>query len=196
MEKSILMCASMLLLSLFTSCGDQTTVPEENEDINNQDSSSLILYFSATGTTQGVANKMKEAFASDIEEIVPVTPYTDEDLNYRDDSSRANIEQNDPNARPEYVPLTSSVLDYDNIFIGYPIWHGRLPKIIYSLFDDYDLSNKTIFQFCTSGSTGISTSVNEIKESKPNANVLDGRRFVSNVSAEEISSWVNGLNIF
>ena len=96
---------------------------------NNMNNKSVVLYFSATGTTKKVAELIREVTNSDIEEIIPRDKYTNEDLNYNNDNSRANIEQNDNNARPEIVS-NIDISNYDAIYLGYPIWWGNVPKII------------------------------------------------------------------
>lgn len=156
---------------------------------------SIVLYFSCTGTTKTVATKIKEYLNCDILEIEPVIPYTSSDLNYNNSNSRANIESNDDNARPEFKELNLKLEDYYNIFIGYPIWWGTMPKIIFTLLDKYDFGNKNIIPFCTSGGSGISSSINDIKRLEPNANVMEGKRLSSSVSQSDLSSWIDSLNI-
>lgn len=155
----------------------------------------LVSYFSCTGNTQTVAEKIAAASEATNYRIIPQDPYTDADLNYNDNDCRANREQNDPDARPAISGSVEDISAYDVIFIGYPIWWGRLPKIIYTFMDAYDLSGKTVVPFCTSGGSGISTSVNEIRQLEPDATVLDGRRFSASVSEENISEWIETLNI-
>ena len=126
-------------------------------------------------------------------EIVPKEKYTDNDLNYGNDNSRANKEQNDSNARPE-IKNNINTDNYDIIFLGYPIWWGDVPKIILTFLDSHNLNGKTIIPFCTSGSTEISGSLNTLKEYNKNINWIDGKRFSSSTSQDEVSSWVNSLN--
>lgn len=153
---------------------------------------SAVIYFSATGTTKEVAEKISEVTNSDIIEIIPTQKYTSEDLSYNNDNCRANQEQNDENARPE-IQNKINVDDYDVIYLGYPIWWGTAPKIIFTLLDNYNFNGKNVILFCTSGGSGISQSVSDIKEYNRNMNVLDGRKFNSSVSKNEIESWINNL---
>ena len=127
---------------------------------------------------------------SNIFEIIPLDPYTEKDLNYNDDSCRANQEQNDDNCRPQISNPIVDFNQYNSFFIGYPIWWGKLPKIMYTFFETYDFSDKNIIPFCTSGGSGITTSVNEIKQLEPNANVDNGKRFSSSDSQETINQWL------
>lgn len=163
----------------------------ENTNINNK---SLILYFSVTNNTEQIAKYISEITSSDILEIIPKDVYTNEDLDYNNNNSRANREQNDKNARPK-ISNKLDLENYDVIYLGYPIWWEEEPRIILTLLDNYNLENKTIILFCTSGGSGIELSVNNIRNYNNKLNVLDGKRFSSNSSKEEVITWINSLNI-
>lgn len=163
----------------------------ENSNINNK---SLVLYFSATNNTEQVAKYISEITSSDILEIIPKDGYTNEDLDYNSNNSRANREQNDENARPE-ISNKLDLENYDIIYLGYPIWWEEEPRIILTLLDNYNLENKTIIPFCTSGGSGIELSVSNIRNYNDKLNVLDGKRFSPNSSKEEVITWINSLNI-
>ena len=163
----------------------------ENTNINNK---SLVLYFSVTNNTEQIAKYISEITSSDILEIIPKDVYTNEDLDYNNNNSRANREQNDKNARPE-ISNKLDLENYDVIYLGYPIWWEEEPRIILTLLDNYNLENKTIIPFCTSGGSGIELSVNNIRNYNNKLNVLDGKRFSSNSSKEEVITWINSLNI-
>ena len=150
-----------------------------------------IIYFSATGTTKKVAGYIKDATDGDLIEIVPKDKYTDSDLNYNNSNSRSTREQNDSSVRPE-ISNTIDTDSYDVIYLGYPIWWGDAPRIILTFLDNHDLSGKTVIPFCTSGGSGISTSVNYFKNNYKNVNWLDGKRL--GTSQSEVTNWVNGLN--
>ena len=150
-----------------------------------------IIYFSATGTTRKVAEYIKELTGGDLIEIVPKEKYTDSDLSYNNSNSRATKEQNDSSARPE-ISNTINTDSYDVIYLGYPIWWGDAPRIILTFLDEANLSGKTVIPFCTSGSSGISTSVNYFKSNYKNVNWQDGRRLEP--SQNEVEDWVNSLN--
>ncbi len=154
----------------------------------------LTVYFSATGNTESLAQKIAAETNSDIFEIVPEEPYTSEDLNYSNSNCRANKEQNDPTARPAISNKIDNIDDYDVVLIGYPIWWGTMPKIINTFLDTYDLSGKTIMPFCTSGSSGISTSVSAIRNICTNSTVTDGFRGTSSTAGTQIRTWLNNNN--
>ena len=185
MTRKIIINLCLVLSILFiTGCGKNT---ETNIDEDN--SNSVVLYFSATGTTKKIAERIAKELNSDIIEIIPKEEYKKEDLDYNNDC-RANREQNDANARPE-IKNTIDINKYDTIYLGYPIWWGTNPKIILTLLDKYDFTNKTIIPFCTSGSSDISESVNNIRNYNNSLNVKDGKRFSINDSDETIKDFIN-----
>ncbi|MGN0688913.1 MAG: flavodoxin [Oscillospiraceae bacterium] len=150
----------------------------------------LVVYFSCTGNTKAVAERISELTSADLYEIVPEIPYTAEDLNYNNNNCRANKEMNDASARPEIGSEAVDISAYDTIYIGYPIWWGTMPRIINTFLDTYDLSGKTVMPFCTSGSSGISKSVSDIRAEEPDADVRDGLR-ASNSSDSSIDEWLS-----
>lgn len=168
---------------------EETPEPTQTPKNDNPTSASAIIYFSATGTTKAFAEKIADVTGADIYEIKPSVPYTSEDLNYNSDC-RANDEQNDDSARPEIEPITANLEAYDTIYLGYPIWWGTLPKVIYTFAESYDLSGKTIMPFCTSGSSGIGASVSNLKTLLPSSNVKNGLRGSSSTSNSQIEAWI------
>ena len=157
----------------------------------------LIAYFSATNNTEAIANHIHTYLNADMYEILAAVPYTADDLNYNISDSRANIEQRDPTCRPEINGSVDNIAQYDVIFIGYPIWHGQAPKIIYTFFEsygDYHFDDVTIIPFCTSGSSPIGSSATNLHSLAPNANWLDGQRFSGSASQSTVTSWIDGLN--
>ncbi len=155
----------------------------------------LVAYFSATHNTQGVAEHIADILGADLFEIVSEQPYTAADLNYRDDTSRANREQNDPTARPAIDGGVEDMARYDVVFLGYPIWHGQAPKIISTFLERYDLSGKTVIPFCTSGGSGIDGSEGALNALAPQARWRSGRRFGEGASREAVKDWVDSLDL-
>ena len=171
---------------------NETPAPEPIPDANAK---VLVAYFSATGNTENIAQHLETVLDADLYEIVPQQPYTSADLNYGSSNSRAEQEINDPNARPAISGSVSNMDDYDVVFIGYPIWWGQAPKIIYTFLESYDFSGKTIVPFCTSASSGIGGSISGIQALAPNANWLSGQRFSGSASLSSVESWLGGLDI-
>ena len=179
---------------------EQNSNQDDGQDINVPSSGgdsatgeSVVIYFSATGNTERVAGYIQEITGSDIIEIIPADEYTSADLNYSDDDCRANQEQNDDSARPE-IANEIDVDSYDTIYLGFPIRWGDVPKIILTFLDTYDLSGKTVIPFCTSGGSGISTSMNTLRNYNQNINWIDGEQFSSGASKNAIESWINSLD--
>lgn len=153
----------------------------------------LVVYFSATGNTKAVAETLAELQGADIYEIVPEQPYTDEDLNYNDRTTRATAEQNDPDARPAIQGSITDFEQYEVVYVGYPIWWGDMPRILYTFFDTYDFSGKTIAPFCTSGGSGLSGTPGTIAELESGATVLDGLHVsdsAADSSESSVSQWL------
>lgn len=149
----------------------------------------LVVYFSATGHTKAVAEKIVRLTGAELYEIVPAEPYTAADLNYNDDNSRANLETNDASARPAIGGEDVDLSSYDIVFLGYPLWWGKAPKIVNTFLDKYDLSGKVVMPFCTSGSSGVSPSVSAIRATEPEADVRDGLR-ASGANDSGIERWI------
>lgn len=172
----------------------QTDTPTE-ADTPPQASDILVAYFSATGTTEGVAQRIAAESGGRLYAITPTQPYSSADLSYTDDGCRANREQNDPDARPAINGKIENIGEYDVLFLGYPIWWGGLPKVIYTFLESYALDGKIIVPFCTSGGSDIDKSVGEIRALAPNADVKDGRRFSGRESDTDLSEWIKGLDM-
>lgn len=171
-----------------------STAPSVSQP-NTASGRELVVYFSATGNTQEVAQVLGEMRGAEIYEIVPQQPYTEEDLDYNDDSCRANIEQNDETARPAISGSIENIDDYDVIYVGFPIWWGSLPKILYTFFDTYDLSGKVIAPFCTSGSSGISGATDEIERLEPSATVVQGMRVDTSHIEDDLTQWLESVDL-
>ena len=155
----------------------------------------LVAYFSATGNTEGVAKHIADATGATLYEIKPETPYTSADLNYSDSFTRATREQNDASARPAISGSVENMADYDVVFLGYPIWWGQAPKILYTFVESYSFDGKTVIPFCTSGSNGIGSSATNLQKSASGADWLAGNRFSGGASRDSVVSWVNGLGL-
>ena len=170
---------------------EETSEAETESTVNNDDVTTAVVYFSATGTTAEIAKMIAEEADSDIFEIIPKEPYSSDDLNYNGDC-RANREQNDDSARPEIENDLSAVEDYDVIYLGYPIWWGTNPKIIQTFCEGYDISNAEIYAFCTSGSSGIDTSISNLKDNY-SLNIIDGKR-LNGATSNDIQEWLLSHN--
>ncbi len=153
----------------------------------------LIAYFSATGTTKGVAERIASVTGGDLYEILAAEPYTADDLNYNDHGSRSTVEQNDKNARPEIGSEDISLEGYTTIYLGFPIWWGEEPRIMDTFVEKYSFEGVTVIPFCTSASSGIGRSGPNMEALAASGTWLDGKRFSGNVSEEDLKSWIEGL---
>jgi len=164
----------------------------DSNDNSNTNGKKLVLYFSATGTTEKVAKTIASVTGGELVEIVPKEKYSSADLNYSNDNCRANKEQNDAEARPA-IKNTINIDGYDTIFIGYPIWWGTNPRIIETLLDTYNFDGKNIALFATSGGSGISQSERNLKAYNTKMNVLGSKLFNGSASKSDVTSWVEKL---
>ena len=153
----------------------------------------LVVYFSATGTTRGVAEKIAGITGADTYEIKAAQEYTDADLNWNDSDSRSTKEQNDSSVRPEIGSDAISLDGYSTIYIGYPIWWGEEPRILDTFVERYDFNGKTMIPFCTSSSSGIGRSGQNLADNAGSGTWFDGKRFDGGVSEDELRSWIDGL---
>ncbi|MBQ6513533.1 MAG: flavodoxin [Clostridia bacterium] len=162
-----------------------TSVPAA---VAHENAKVLVIYFSTDDTVKAVARTAAAAMEADVFEIVPEQPYTDADLAYYT-NCRADKEQNDSSARPGIAAWPESLEQYNVIFIGYPIWHGQAPKILYTLLEGVDVAGKTIVPFCTSASSGAGSSASNLEKITDGATWLKARRIDNHSTAEQIQSW-------
>ncbi len=155
----------------------------------------LVVYFSATGTTRGVAEKLAEGLSADLYEIVPEVPYTDADLNYNNSKSRTSVETDDPSCRPAIAGELPDLTAYNTVLIGYPIWWGDAPRIVSNFVENVDLTDKTMAVFFTSGSSGLGNSMKHLEQQSGAGTWLEGKRFTARTSVEELTAWAKSLGI-
>ena len=149
----------------------------------------LVAYFSASGTTARVAKELAEAAKADIYEIRPETAYTNNDLDWRDKSSRSSVEMADKKSRPKLADKNAKIADYDVIFIGFPIWWYVAPHIINSFLEAYDFTGKKVVVFATSGGSGFGNTVKELQPSAPKATIIEGRLLNGRIDKAELAKW-------
>ena len=148
----------------------------------------LVSYFSASGNTKSVAEKISSAVLGDLFEIEPVDKYTTDDLDWMDKNSRSSIEMKE-NVKPEIAKTVSNLEDYDTVCLGFPIWWYKEPTIIDKFLEENDMTGKKIYVFVTSGSSSIDSTYRSLKNNFPNLNFVDGKRFTGNESSDEYKSY-------
>ena len=153
----------------------------------------LVVYFSATGTTRGVAEKIAALTDAELVEIVPAQPYTTEDLNYNDRTTRATVEQNTPDVRPE-IANEISLDGYTTVYLGYPIWWGQAPRILSTFVEGHDFTGITVIPFCTSGGSGAGRTGETLGEQAGSGTFLSSTRFSAGVSEPDLQKWIGSKN--
>lgn len=151
----------------------------------------LVAYFSASGVTKKLAEKLAEATGGDLFEIVPEVLYTKSDLNWMNPKSRSSVEMKDRACRPAIASRVEDMSAYDAVFVGFPVWWYREPSIIDTFAESYDFTDKTIIPFATSGSSGIGSSGENIAALAKGAKVASGERFKASASVEELRDWAS-----
>ncbi len=154
---------------------------------------SLVAYFSASGVTKSLSERLSSAIGADIYEITPKMKYTDADLDWQNPASRSSVEMNDLSYRPEITGTLPEISAYDVIFVGFPIWWYIAPTIINTFLECFDLSGKIIVPFATSGSSGMGKTNEKLKYSCNGAKLCDGRRWNTNASAEDLKLWAESF---
>lgn len=193
--KKIYLLISLLVLFMLVGCKKKTTTKIITTKESSSNAKSIVIYFSRTNNTEKIANYIVEITSSDKYEIEAKVPYTDSDINYSDSNSRTSIEQNDPTSRPEIGSDKIDLSNYDVIYLGYPIWWGQAPKIMYTFVESYNLSGKTIIPFCTSGSSEIGSSATNLEKSSKDAKWLSGKRFSSSASKNDVKEWIDKIDL-
>lgn len=158
-------------------------------------SKKLVAYFSASGVTAGVAEKLADAAGADLYEIKPAVPYTKADLDWMDKQSRSSVEMSDLSSRPEISDKVDNMGEYDVIFVGFPIWWYVAPTIINTFLESYDLTGKTIILFATSGGSGFGKTSEKLADSCKGA-VIKGEKLLNGkVDKDTLSGWVKELGV-
>ncbi len=168
---ALLMAVCCLMLGACAQNTTQNTKGKENKEMKK----TLIVYFSATGTTKAAAQKLAKEFNADLYEITPEVPYTDADLNWRDKTSRSTLEMTDKTSRPAIKGRCENIADYDTVWIGFPVWWYTAPTIVNTFIEAHDLSGKTLNVFATSGGSGVEGSASDLKKAYPQYNWGESR---------------------
>ncbi len=173
-----------------------TAYTQQKQDMNSLSSNHKILvaYFSATGTTARVAERLAKDANADLYAITPSEPYTNADLDWHDRQSRSSVEMNDPKSRPAIKNVKENIADYDVIFLGYPIWWDLAPRVVNTFLESLDMKGQTVIPFATSGGSSITNSVATLKRTYPELNWKEGR-LLNSVNDSALKEWINKLGI-
>lgn len=177
------------LLTLITAIAMCMTVhAQKNENSDSKASKTLVAYFSATGTTAAVAEKLAKVTGGELYQITPEKPYTSADLNWHNKQSRSSVEMNNPKSRPALKSKKENMSTYNIVYIGYPIWWDIAPTIIKTFIESHNLKDKTIIPFATSGGSSIGKSVEDLKKTYPDLNWKEGK-LLNRTSEKAIREW-------
>lgn len=175
----------------------ETTETADSAEETTADGKALVVYYSATGTTERVAQLIADAIGADLFEVEPAEPYTTADLNYSDKNSRVSREHDDESLRD--VELVSAEVpdwdSYDTVFIGYPIWWGGAAWPMNGFVTANDFTGKTVIPFATAASSGMGDSGTDLAKLAGTGDWLDGQRFFSSTTADDIQSWLDTLGL-
>lgn len=177
----------------------ETTEPSdtEAEETESTGGKTLVVYYSATGSTENVATVIADAADADLFELKPVEPYSSDDLDWTNDDSRVTREHENESER--VVELVAATVDnwddYDTVFIGYPIWWGIAAWPVNEFIETNDFTGKTVIPFCTSASSGLGESGQLLEKKAGTGDWQDGQRFSSGASEDDVRSWVDGLGL-
>lgn len=192
MKKYFLMTA-LAAGMLFTGCGSKNTA-ETATDVAEAvpaDSTLLVAYYSATGTTAKAAKEISEATGGTLYEIVPEEVYTEADLNYENENSRSAVENRNPKMRPA-IKTGLDITPYKKVYVGFPVWWDKAPLVVYTFLDSYNFSDKEIIVFATAHSSGLNPSFEALKQTYPSYNFTEGN--ILNKSTENnFNEWVKSL---
>lgn len=186
MNKIILVFTAIMTLSLVACAQNKGGKRMQTER------KTLVVYFSATGTTANAARMIADIAGGTLYEIVPQQAYTSDDLDWNDRQSRSSVEMNNPKARPALKDTQLDVSKYDVVFIGYPIWWDQAPRIINTFIESHSLKGKTLIPFATSGGSGINNSVKELRKTYPDLLWQNGK-LLNGTSRNAMQSWIDSV---
>ena len=196
MKKICTLILAVLLVFTCSACSSKkATAKKENKtqtDLKEASSKSLVVYFSWSGNTQNIAKEIQKQTNSDIFEIIPEVAYSDDYDTVVDDAKKEQQKK----ARPKIKNKIENIDEYETIYVGYPNWWGYMPMILYTFFEDYDLSNKKIAPFCTSGGSGLSDTEKIIQALEPSATLVKGLHVSGSASKDatsDVKEWINEI---
>lgn len=185
----VIMALAAISLGACTQKQSEQTSSSNNAQ-NPKEMKTLVAYFSASGVTKGVAQKLAEVAGADLHEINPEKRYTDADLDWHNKQSRSSVEMADKNSRPAITDKLENMADYDVIYVGFPIWWYTAPTIINTFMESYDFKGKTVIPFATSGGSTIEQACKDLKAAYPDVNWKDGK-LLNNATATDLQKWVD-----
>lgn len=154
----------------------------------------LVAYFSATGTTRAVAERLAHAIGADLAEIQAAEPFTAADLDWTNPNSRSSVEHRDRSMRPALAANAPSVADYDRVFLGYPLWWETAPRVVRTWLESQDWNGKTLTTFATSSSSVRGANGEQLHDSAPAAHWVNGSRLTTHMSEDDLRTWAESIH--
>ena len=192
--RNFFLAAVAAVFTLFPGLGRAGEATTKETAMNSEDKA-IVVYFSATGVTKGVAERLAQAIGADLYEIKPAQAYTTADLNWRDKQSRSSVEMADRASRPAIAGDLPALAPYARVYVGFPIWWYREPSIVDTFVEKCAaaLAGKVIVPFATSGGSGMGDSSANLQKLAPPARVVEGKRFAAKAAAEELAAWAKSV---
>ncbi|MBE6244667.1 MAG: flavodoxin [Bacteroidales bacterium] len=190
MKKILLTLAAMAMV--IASCGQNKKTEQTQNNQEEKQMKTLVAFFSATGTTKALAEKVAAVTGGDLYEIKPEVPYTSADLDWTVKTSRSSVEMADKASRPAIVKDLENAGDYGTIYIGFPVWWYTAPTIINTFLEAYDFSGKNVVFFATSGGSTIDKANAQFKAQYPSLKWTAGK-VLNHASESDIKAWVESL---
>lgn len=200
MKRIIAIVLALVFVASLGACKSSKLTTEQNgvETVNELPTvitSNFVVTFSTTGHTFNVAQYISNTLQADSMHLKAEQEYSKEDTDISNENCRAKQESEDPNCRPSILAPVEYSADYTNIFIGFPIWYDKAPRVIYSFMDSFDFTGKNVYLFCTSEESSIDNALNDLKTTYPNVNIIAGERFAQNATQEEVNAWLAELGV-
>ena len=190
MKRILLTIAAMAMV--IASCGQNKKTEQTQNNQEEKQMKTLVAFFSATGTTKALAEKVAAVTGGDLYEIKPEVPYTSADLDWTVKTSRSSVEMADKNSRPAIVKDLENAGDYGTIYIGFPVWWYTAPTIINTFLETYDFSGKNVVFFATSGGSTVDKANAQFKEQYPAIKWTAGK-VLNRATVEDVKAWVESL---
>lgn len=190
--KRITTIFALVLAVVMCACAGNKSQSEEQSNTDMEKKTTLVAYFSATGTTKAAAEKLAKVVDADLHEIQPEQPYSDADLDWHNQQSRSSVEMKDKSSRPAIKNKVEDMDQYTTIYLGFPIWWYIAPTIINTFIEQYNLDGKTVIPFFTSGGSGAGETLKHLIPSAPNANWKEPLN-LTRKSVDDIKNMVDSI---
>ena len=194
LRRLTLLTLAIVAFGLIACTGGKTTDDmNSSNDTTAAKRTTLVAYFSASGVTRGVAERLAKAADADLHEIAPEQPYTAADLDWHNAQSRSSLEMKDPGSRPAITGKIDNMAQYETVYVGFPIWWYTCPTIVNTFLEAYDFTGKRVIPFATSGGSSIAKAESDLRKAYPNAIWLPGK-LLNSATDDQLKAWVDSVS--